>query len=80
MSRELVPVDPIKAENPSDIDMVSNDLAQMAAQIGDGRLIKMEVDYSKQVDEALPKASAIARVCFYFYIHATIKPKRSKTS
>uniref|UniRef100_A0A914E8Q2 PCI domain-containing protein n=1 Tax=Acrobeloides nanus TaxID=290746 RepID=A0A914E8Q2_9BILA len=61
MSRELIPVDPIKAENPTENEIGENDLAQMAAQIGDGRLIKMEVDYSSQVDEALPKASAIAR-------------------
>jgi hypothetical protein len=61
----LVPVDPIKAENPTEADFSSNDLAQMAAQIGDGRLIKMEVDYTKQVDEILPKAAAIARVRFF---------------
>jgi hypothetical protein len=64
MSRELIPVDPIKAENPTENEIGENDLAQMAAQIGDGRLIKMDVDYSSQVDEALPKASAIARVSY----------------
>lgn len=31
---------------------------------GDGRLVKMEVDYAPQVDEALPKADQIAKVCF----------------
>uniref|UniRef100_A0A915ASH6 PCI domain-containing protein n=1 Tax=Parascaris univalens TaxID=6257 RepID=A0A915ASH6_PARUN len=37
------------------------DFANLAAQEGDGRLFKMEVDYTSQVDEALPKADAIAK-------------------
>lgn len=38
------------------------------AEIGemkDGKLIKMEVDYSGQVDEAIPKAHEMAKVCSF---------------
>ena len=58
--REPVPVDPIRVEKPS--VPATEDLSQLSAQYGDGRLLKMEVDYAPQVDEALPKADAIAKV------------------
>lgn len=32
------------------------------AQFGDGRLVKMEVDYAPQVDEAIPKAEKLLKV------------------
>ncbi|CAJ0957845.1 unnamed protein product, partial [Mesorhabditis belari] len=38
-----------------------SDLAHLAAQVGDGRLLKMEVDYTKNVDDALPKADQMAK-------------------
>jgi len=56
-SREQIPVEPMQVDKPTDQD----ELAHLAAQIGDGRLVKMDVDYSKQVDEALPKAAALGR-------------------
>ncbi|KAH7702456.1 PCI domain-containing protein, partial [Aphelenchoides avenae] len=57
--REPVPVDPIRVEKPS--VPATEDLSQLSAQYGDGRLLKMEVDYAPQVDEALPKADALAK-------------------
>ncbi|KAK0423158.1 hypothetical protein QR680_008004 [Steinernema hermaphroditum] len=48
-------VDPVPAGQPQQTD----DLAHLATQHGDGRLVKMDVDYTKQVDEALPKASKL---------------------
>ena len=64
-SREQIPVEPMQVDKPTDQD----ELAHLAAQIGDGRLVKMDVDYSKQVDEALPKAAALGRVSCEFEIH-----------
>ncbi|TKR95813.1 hypothetical protein L596_009933 [Steinernema carpocapsae] len=49
-------VDPIVAGETQNPEL----MAHLAAVSGDGRLVKMDVDYSKQVDEALPKADAIA--------------------
>ncbi|CAJ0566469.1 unnamed protein product, partial [Mesorhabditis spiculigera] len=37
------------------------ELAQLAAQVGDGRLLKMEYDYTKDVDAALPNADILAK-------------------
>uniref|UniRef100_A0A1I7Z2V4 PCI domain-containing protein n=1 Tax=Steinernema glaseri TaxID=37863 RepID=A0A1I7Z2V4_9BILA len=48
-------VDPVPADQPQS----SDDLAHLATQHGDGRLVKMDVDYTKQVDEALPKADTL---------------------
>uniref|UniRef100_A0AC34QPR9 PCI domain-containing protein n=1 Tax=Panagrolaimus sp. JU765 TaxID=591449 RepID=A0AC34QPR9_9BILA len=56
-NRDPVPVDPMEVDKPTDQD----ELAHLAAQVGDGRLVKMDVNYEKQVDEALPKAAALAR-------------------
>ncbi|KHN78922.1 26S proteasome non-ATPase regulatory subunit 12 [Toxocara canis] len=39
----------------------TEDVVHFATQEGDGRLFKMDVDYTPQVDEALPKADAIAK-------------------
>lgn len=64
-SREPLPVEPMQVDKPTDQD----ELAHLAAQIGDGRLVKMDVDYSKQVDEILPKAAALARVSCEFGVH-----------
>uniref|UniRef100_A0A7E4V9H9 PCI domain-containing protein n=1 Tax=Panagrellus redivivus TaxID=6233 RepID=A0A7E4V9H9_PANRE len=47
----------MQVDKPTEQD----ELAHLAASVGDGRLVKMDVDYEKQVDAALPKASAIAR-------------------
>ena len=58
--RQLVPVEPMQVDKPTDAD----ELAHLAVQVDDGRLIKMEVDYTKLVDEALPKASNLAKVSF----------------
>ncbi|KAK6009778.1 hypothetical protein OSTOST_25264 [Ostertagia ostertagi] len=49
-------IEPIKAGPRTDQEL----MAHMAAQVGDGRLFKMDVDYTSQVDEAIPKANAIA--------------------
>ncbi|KAJ1363353.1 hypothetical protein KIN20_023200 [Parelaphostrongylus tenuis] len=51
-----IKVDPIKSGPRSDQEL----MAHLAAQVGDGRLFKMDVDYTSQVDEAIPKADAIA--------------------
>ncbi|KAK6732079.1 hypothetical protein RB195_016448 [Necator americanus] len=51
-----VKVDPIKSGGRTDQEL----MAHLAAQVGDGRLFKMDVDYASQVDEAIPKANAIA--------------------
>ncbi|KAK5978154.1 Proteasome Regulatory Particle Non-ATPase [Trichostrongylus colubriformis] len=53
---KAVKVEPIKAGPRTDQEL----MAHMAAQVGDGRLFKMDVDYTSQVDEAIPKANAIA--------------------
>lgn len=58
--REPIPVDPIPTEAPTDMEA----LAHLAATSGDGRLFKMDIDYTSQVDAALPKAEALAKVCF----------------
>ncbi|CAD6197722.1 unnamed protein product [Caenorhabditis auriculariae] len=57
MERQPVKVDPISVGEKSDLEA----MAHLAAQVGDGRLFKMEVDYAKQVDEAILKADAIAK-------------------
>ncbi|KAF8361276.1 rpn-5 [Pristionchus pacificus] len=55
--REPIPVDPIPTEAPTDMEA----LAHLAATSGDGRLFKMDIDYTSQVDAALPKAEALAK-------------------
>ncbi|GMS84216.1 hypothetical protein PENTCL1PPCAC_6391, partial [Pristionchus entomophagus] len=55
--RDPIPVDPIPAEAPTDMES----LAHLAATSGDGRLFKMDIDYTSQVDAALPKAEALAK-------------------
>ncbi|RCN42926.1 PCI domain protein [Ancylostoma caninum] len=53
---KTVKVEPIKSGPRTDQEL----MAHLAAQVGDGRLFKMDVDYASQVDEAIPKANAIA--------------------
>ncbi|EGT47618.1 hypothetical protein CAEBREN_15361 [Caenorhabditis brenneri] len=55
--REPIPVEPVDAGEISELDS----LAHLAAHGGDGRLFKMEQDYTKQVDEALLKARDLAQ-------------------
>ncbi|CAI5440776.1 unnamed protein product [Caenorhabditis angaria] len=55
--RQAIKVDPVTVGEKSDID----NLAYLAAHGGDGRLFKMEVDYTKQVDEAIVKSNEIAQ-------------------
>ncbi|GMT14449.1 hypothetical protein PFISCL1PPCAC_5746, partial [Pristionchus fissidentatus] len=55
--REPIPVDPIRADAPTDMEA----MAHLAATSGDGRLFKMDVDYTSQVDGAIPKAEALAK-------------------
>ena len=62
--RDPVPVDPIPADPPTDMEA----LAHLAATSGDGRLFKMDIDYTTQVDEALPKAKALAAVSPSFIV------------
>uniref|UniRef100_A0A0M3HWB4 PMEI domain-containing protein n=1 Tax=Ascaris lumbricoides TaxID=6252 RepID=A0A0M3HWB4_ASCLU len=54
-------VSPIRSGVRTASIIAVEDFANLAAQEGDGRLFKMEVDYTSQVDEALPKADAIAK-------------------
>ncbi|KHN75648.1 26S proteasome non-ATPase regulatory subunit 12 [Toxocara canis] len=54
-------VSPIRSGTQTASIIAVEDFANLAAQEGDGRLFKMEVDYTSQVDEALPKADAIAK-------------------
>lgn len=60
--REPIPVDPIRSGSEKPSVPAPEDLSQLSAQYGDGRLLKMEVDYAPQVDEALPKADQLAKV------------------
>ncbi|EYB81661.1 hypothetical protein Y032_0377g260 [Ancylostoma ceylanicum] len=53
---KTVKVEPVKSGARTDQEL----MAHLAAQVGDGRLFKMDVDYASQVDEAIPKANAIA--------------------
>ncbi|CAI4226218.1 unnamed protein product [Auanema sp. JU1783] len=55
-NRDAIKVEPIKAGNQSEIE----EMAHLAAQGGDGRLFKMEIDYTTQVDEAIPTADSLA--------------------
>uniref|UniRef100_A0A1I8ETA5 PCI domain-containing protein n=1 Tax=Wuchereria bancrofti TaxID=6293 RepID=A0A1I8ETA5_WUCBA len=55
-------VSPVRSDNSKLLSSQStNYYANLAVQEGDGRLFKMEVDYSAQTDEALAKADAIAK-------------------
>ncbi|KAI6226183.1 26S proteasome non-ATPase regulatory subunit 12 [Aphelenchoides fujianensis] len=58
-----VPVDPIPVEKPDDHRPQNVDeLAAFQSQnVGDGKLVKMDVDYAPMVDEALPKADKLAK-------------------
>ncbi|KAI6179318.1 PCI domain-containing protein [Aphelenchoides besseyi] len=58
-----VTVSPIPVEKPKDNrPQNADELAAFTSQnIGDGKLVKMEVDYAPQVDEALPKADQLAK-------------------
>uniref|UniRef100_A0AC34FD09 Uncharacterized protein n=1 Tax=Panagrolaimus sp. ES5 TaxID=591445 RepID=A0AC34FD09_9BILA len=56
-TRKPIPVEPMQVDKPTDHD----ELAHLSAQQNDGRIVKMEVDYTKFVDEALPKASNLAK-------------------
>jgi 26S proteasome regulatory subunit N5 len=56
-TRKPIPVEPMQVDKPTDTD----ELAHLSAQQNDGRIVKMEVDYTKFVDEALPKASNLAK-------------------
>ncbi|KAF1763856.1 hypothetical protein GCK72_003804 [Caenorhabditis remanei] len=55
--REPIKVDPVDVGDTTELD----NLAHLAAHGGDGRLFKMEQDYTKQVDEALLKARDLAQ-------------------
>ncbi|MCP9263665.1 26S proteasome non-ATPase regulatory subunit 12 [Dirofilaria immitis] len=55
-------VSPVRSDNTKLTSTQSTDYyANLAVQEGDGRLFKMEVDYTEQTDEALAKADAIAK-------------------
>ncbi|KAL3995661.1 26S proteasome non-ATPase regulatory subunit 12 [Acanthocheilonema viteae] len=55
-------VSPIRSDNSKlSSSQPTNYYANLAVQEGDGRLFKMEVDYTEQTDEALAKADAIAK-------------------
>ncbi|MFH4982019.1 hypothetical protein AB6A40_008728 [Gnathostoma spinigerum] len=54
-------VSPLRSGKRTVNIIATEDFATQAAQEGDGRLFKMEVDYSSQVDEAIPKADALAK-------------------
>ena len=51
-----VPVDP-----PTKIEENSEEFYDLSARFGDGNVAKMVVDYSKQVDVAIPKAESLAK-------------------
>uniref|UniRef100_A0A0N5AIQ5 PCI domain-containing protein n=1 Tax=Syphacia muris TaxID=451379 RepID=A0A0N5AIQ5_9BILA len=53
-------VSPVRASKKAD-PIALEDYANIAAQEGDGRLFKMEFDYSAEVDKAIDKANAIAK-------------------
>uniref|UniRef100_A0A0R3RRU6 PCI domain-containing protein n=1 Tax=Elaeophora elaphi TaxID=1147741 RepID=A0A0R3RRU6_9BILA len=57
--RKVSPVRSDDSKFPS--SQSSNYYANLAVQEGDGRLFKMEVDYTEQTDEALAKADTIAK-------------------
>ncbi|VDK87629.1 unnamed protein product [Litomosoides sigmodontis] len=55
-------VSPIRSDSSKlSSSQLTNCYANLAVQEGDGRLFKMEVDYTEQTDEALAKADAIAK-------------------
>jgi len=62
-NRRRVSVSPIRTEKTSDAlpQGVDELLAMPSTTFGDGRLVKMEVDYAPQVDEALPKSEQLAK-------------------
>lgn len=41
-------------------------------EIGDGRIVKMEEDFSKKVDAAIPDARKLAKVIFYIELYIYI--------
>ena len=51
-----VPVDP-----PTKIEENSEEFYDLSARFGDGNVAKMVADYSKQVDDAIPKAESLAK-------------------
>lgn len=71
MDRQPIPVEPIQVDKPNRAEKDADELALSqftSANIGDGRLVKMEVDYAPQVDEALPKADSLAKVSVFLEV------------
>jgi hypothetical protein len=68
--RERVSVSPIRADKPTDnLPNSVDELVQFSStNYGDGRLVKMEVDYAPQVDEAIVKADQLAKVRLIYII------------
>jgi hypothetical protein len=53
----------VPVDKPSTVnDQNQNDLMSIG-QFGDGRIKKMEVDYTEEVDKQIPEANLKARVC-----------------
>lgn len=58
-----VPVGP-----PTKNEENSEEFFDLSARFGDGNIAKMVMDYTKQVDIAIPKAEALANVKSFFLL------------
>jgi hypothetical protein len=59
--REVEPIG-ITVDKPSTVNDQQNDFNMSIGQFGDGRIKKMEVDYTAEVDKQIPEANLKARV------------------
>lgn len=63
-----------KTEKMSNTEKMQREDA-ILSEMNDGRLVKMEVDYSSAVDKAIPEAEKLAQVSFYCLYKGLLKAK-----
>lgn len=61
--KEAEPIS-VPVDKPSTVNDI-NDAMMQIGRFGDGRIKKMEVDYTAEVDKQIPEANLKARVCFF---------------
>lgn len=63
MSRRPTSPIPVPVDKPLNLNENQDEFPELSTtHFGDGRLMKMEVDYAPDVDKALPKAEELVKV------------------
>jgi hypothetical protein len=59
--KEVAPIE-VPVDKPSTVNDQTDDALMQIGRFGDGRIKKMEIDYTAQVDKEIPEANLKARV------------------